>query len=365
MYFSNYHGISSGDDVLGATTLHSTYLFADVPTGPGYISFITILNPNAAPASVTATYYASGRVLNRQTVTVQANARNTIAPNNLGLPAHAAVVISANQPIMAERPTYFAQGGITGGYDVVGASTPASDWFFAEGYTGSGFQTDLTIANIDPAQNPAAVSIVLKSRTGTIGTYNLSLGAQSQVIWHVNANNTFNGASPEVSAEVKATGANIVVQREIYFQYHHTVPFNGAVTRASGGTDVMGSVGPVNYSAYSFAEGYTRTGYNEWLTVQNPGNAAEVMYVTVMNGHGRSYSQGFMIPANSRFTLDITDFVQRNMHSGLDITANEVSMTVQTTDKSAFVAERPEYWNTGGSTFVTRGGSDIIGYPGG
>jgi hypothetical protein len=41
-------------------------------------------------------------------------------------------------------------------------------------------------------------------------------------------------------------------------------------------------------------------------------------------------------------------------------------MTVQTLDGSAFVAERPMYWNTSGiSSFVTTGGSDIIGYAGG
>jgi hypothetical protein len=36
-------------------------------------------------------------------------------------------------------------------------------------------------------------------------------------------------------------------------------------------------------------------------------------------------------------------------------------MTVQTTDGSVFVAERPMYWNAS----ATQGGSDVIGYIGG
>ena len=39
----------------------------------------------------------------------------------------------------------------------------------------------------------------------------------------------------------------------------------------------------------------------------------------------------------------------------------QASMTVQTTDGNAFVAERPMYWNASG----TQGGDDVLGYTGG
>jgi hypothetical protein len=64
MYFSNFGGISSGTDVIGATSLSTTYSFADVPSGQSssgsYTSYLTILNPNAASATVTVMYYANG-----------------------------------------------------------------------------------------------------------------------------------------------------------------------------------------------------------------------------------------------------------------------------------------------------------------
>ncbi len=371
MYFSTFKNITSGSDVLGATHLNTTYYFADIPTGPDAASFITLLNPNSSSANVTATYYANGQKVGTQSVTVRPNARGTITPNLVAMPAHVAAVISSTQPIMVERPTYFINGGtsanasIVGGYDVVGTPLLAKDWLFAEGYTAGTTQEYFTLANVDPSNATATVTITLKSQGGATHSYTLSLNAMSQVIWNVNAYNNFAGSTPQVSAEITSTGANIVVQREMYFQYKHVLP-NGRVTQSIGGTDVIGQVGPAKYSVYSFAEGYSNIGYNEWLTVQNPNPTPVTIYVVMVNGYGRSYTVSFQVPANSRFTQDITALVvQYLVNRGDDHRGYEVSMTVETLDGSPITVERPMYWNTSGSSFATQGGSDIIGYVGG
>jgi hypothetical protein len=54
----------------------------------------------------------------------------------------------------------------------------------------------------------------------------------------------------------------------------------------TGGSDVLGQVGPAAVSDYSFAEGYTNLGYDEWVTIQNPTNATETVTVTVSNAVG-------------------------------------------------------------------------------
>jgi streptogramin lyase len=410
MYFSNFHvtsstAVSSGTDVVGATTLSTTYYFADVPTGSSssgsYTSYITVLNPNTTTANVTVNYYANGSKVQSQTLAVPATSRGTFPANAVSMPQHVAAVVTSDQPIMVERPTYFTGvNHISGAYDVVGAPQPASDWLFAEGYTGTGFQEYLTIANLDPA-NTASVTVTLKSGSGATNSTNLSVGPQSQTIWNVNSANTFSGSTPEVSAEVTTassgsvagvvhaatktptpspktkttptvapTGTSsptptpgasgIVVQRELYFTYRHTLS-----QTAIGGTDVMGAIGPLSHSAYNFAEGYTNTGYNTWLTIQNPTASAETIYVTVVNGAGKSSQQKYTVLANSRFTLDMTALVQQVFVPGTVSAANSISTTVQTLDGSVFVAERPLYWNTAGSSFVTMGGSDVIGYSGG
>ncbi len=364
MYFTNFHGISSGTDVLGSTQLNTNYYFADVPSSSSTISYLTILNPNSTSTNVTATYYLNGSVVGTQTATVAANARGTIAPSAITLPAHAAVVVTSSQPIVVERPTYFVNAPVNGAYDIIGASGLAKDWLFAEGFTGSTTQEYLTIANTDPTKVAATVNITLKSKYGSTKTYAITVGAQSQTIWNVNANNNFAGSSPEVSAEVTSTGANIVVQREMYFTYKHTLT-NGRAMTSVGGTDVIGQVGPAAHSAYSFAEGYANTGYNDWITIQNPTGAAETISITLVNGMGQSYVQNVPVAANARFTEDIASLVQSTFHASSNINLNEFSMTVQTTNGAVFVAERPMYFNTNGSSFAVQGGDDILGYVGG
>lgn len=373
MYFQ-WHGINSGSDVLGATRLGTTFNFADVPTGGGYSSFITILNPPGGTAAVvTATYYANGQSVATQTLTVPGGTRGTIMPGsaNPTLPPHVAATVTSSQPVMVERPDYFSKinGGnartVSGGTDVVGVRTLANDWLFSEGYTGGNFQENLVIANLDISANATAnVIITLEYKDGTSHSFNVSVPTKSQLIWNVNTQGT-GGTSPEVSADVSSTGAKILVQRQMFFQYSHSV--NGIQTTAMGGTDVIGQVGPATQAIYSFAEGYTNKGYNEWLTLQNPTANTETITLTLVNEYGRTYTPpSFTVLAHSRYTVDITALVVQHMvRSNDSYPAYEVSMAIQSSSNAPFVAERPMYWNTAGSSFVTQGGSDVIGYTGG
>jgi hypothetical protein len=152
IYFTNFKGISSGTDALGATKLGNDFYFADVSTRAGYNSYITILNPpNGTAATITATYYSAGVNQGTDTLIVQPGTRGTIIPK--GLNARAATWVHSDQPVVVERPTYFnnysngnAQN-VSGSATVVGAPQPANDWRFAEGYTGGQFQENLILAN--------------------------------------------------------------------------------------------------------------------------------------------------------------------------------------------------------------------------
>lgn len=371
MYFT-WHGINSGSDVMGATHLGQTFFLGDVPTGNGYTSFITVLNPPSnGPANVTATYYLGGKAVGAaQSVTVQPGQRGTIFPTNTGLPGHVAAVVTSNVPVMVERPDYFAGissgsvQNVSGATSVVGVQTLGNDWLFAEGYTAPGFQENLVISNLDTTANgaPANVTIMLEFSDGTTKAYNVTVNALDQLIWNVNQN----APNANVSAEVTSTGAKIVVEREMYFNYSHAINLsNGFRVTSTGGTDVIGQPGPANITAYTFAEGYSNNGYNEWITLQNPTANDENVYISLVNGYGRSYMTGSLtVHAHSRFTLDISALVLQNLvQPGDDHRGYEVSMSVQTTTPGAyFVAERPMYWNTGGGG--TQGGSDVIGYTG-
>ena len=211
------------------------------------------------------------------------------------------------------------------------------------------------LANLDPARTPATVTITLEYDNGTSKAFPVTVNPLSQVIWNVNANSAV-APSQSVSAEITSSGAQIAVEREMYFGYDHVG--DGRTTTATGGTDVLGQVGPATVSAYSFAEGYTNLGYDEWLTIQNPTNNTEAITVTVSNGVGTVYTLLQMVIGHSRYTIDMVAIVQQHLyHAGDGYQGYEISMAVQSST-GPFVVERPMYWNASG----TQGGSDVIGY---
>jgi len=369
-YFS-WRGINSGSDVVGATHLGQTFYFADVATNNGYLSYLTALNPPTnGSATVTATYYANGQQLGAsQSINLNAGQRGTLLPGNAGLPAHVAAMITSTQPIVVERPDYFNNvaagnaGTVSGSTSVVGTQALSHDWLFAEGYTGKGFQEYLAIANLDSTANaPANVTITLQLGDGSTKVFALVVNALSQTIWDVNANIP----ATTVSAEITSTHAAIVVQREMFFRYSHTIyTSNGFSMAASGGSDSIGQIGPANVNSYTYAEGYANVGYNEWLTLQNPTNKDETIIVTLINGYGYSYTTSkILVKAHTRSTVDIAALVRQYLLAmGKDPRYScSISMTAQSTFGSPFVSERPMYWNTG--TNGTQGGSAVSGYAG-
>ena len=366
MYF-NALGTNSGSDVVGMTHLGTNFFFGDVaqgaqPGGGSYSSFITILNPiGGQTATVTANYYAGGKLVTSQQATVPGGTRGTIFPS--GFSGRVAVVVTSTQPVAVERPTYFSNinggnaGTVSGGADVIGVQNLSKDWLFAEGYTGGQFQENFVIGNVDPANVPASVNINLEFSDGTTKSYPVTVAANSQVVWSVNAVVPAPGAS--VSAEITSTGANIVVEREMFFKYNHTG--NGRNLQNMGGTDVLGMVGPASANNYGFAEGYVNLGFDEWLTIQNPTASSETINISLVNNAGGYYTTSVTVGAHTRYTADITGMVIGHLyHAGNGFAGYEVSMVVQSPN-GVFVAERPMYWNAAS----TQGGTDAIGYIGG
>jgi hypothetical protein len=277
--------------------------------------------------------------------------------------------------VVVESPTYFNNysvgnaHNVYGSASVVGAPAPDANWRFAEGYTGGQFQENLVLANFGTSS--ASGTLVLEYSNGSTLTTPISVNAQDVTTIDVNATTTnLSGIcsptpcvlSQNVSAKITMSSGAIVAEREMFFHYNHYDRVTGLTTNAQGGTDVTGQAGPATSSAYSFAEGYTNAGFDEWLTVQNPTTNQETVWVKLVNGKGNSYQFSMTVGAQTRATVNINEVVVQNLlHPNDGVGGYEVSMTVQTTDGSVFVAERPMYWNYSG----TQGGSDIIGYTGG
>ncbi len=378
MYF-NYHGVTSGSDVLGTTTLGQSFFLADVPTKAGTSSFetsyITVLNPSTTTNAIVGVgYFAHGGFLGYQTLYVAPGARGTIYSGTLAF-SHVAAVINVNTPVVVERSTYMQNmtegnaGVVSSAASVNAAQTLSDHWLFAEGYTGGQYQENLVLSNLTNA--PTTATITLEYQNGHHQAVAVPVPAYSQVIENINAlNSTPTGAcdvtpcvtTPEVSADVTATNPNLVVERQMFFHYTHTLPNTSINVTTTGGSDVMGGLVAAT-SVARFAEGYTNTGYNEWITLQNPMTTNETLTLTLVNEYGRTYTENILVTAKTRQTVDITDKVRNRMvQVGDDFRAYQVSASVQiTTQGDSFVAERPMYFNTRQNN---QGGTDVVGFTG-
>lgn len=377
MYFT-YRGIQSGSDVMGATTPGISFYFPNVDTrqnGRAYYSYITMLNPSSTQnANVTITYYTGHcgqggeNSCPAQQITIGPRHRGTVTPLSFYLYQQTAVSVQSAQAIVVERPMYFqdtintAGGFLKGATSTVGATTPVTDWLFAEGYTGTNFQEYLVLANF--ATTSTAATITLEYSNGHTQTITVSVPALGQLFFDVNqANIRANGTcdiSPcqitaPTSAEVVA-GAPIVAERLLYFHY--------GSQRYTGATETIGEPGPATHSVYSFAEGYTAhtiaNSFDEYVTIQNPTTSDETIAVTFF-ADSYVFEQNILVKAHSRYTLSVNSFVApiAQNYNNLGSNSYAVSLSLQAIDSGAkIVAERPMYFNYHGD----QGGTDVLGF---
>src|SRR5260221_11902069 len=80
-----------------------------------------------------------------------------------------------------------AGGVTTGAASVVGATAPGPDWLFAEGYTATGFQEYLILANFGTASTTATIK--LEYTNGHTQAVPVSVPAQGQTTFDVNQAN--------------------------------------------------------------------------------------------------------------------------------------------------------------------------------
>ncbi|MEO8972116.1 MAG: S53 family peptidase [Ktedonobacteraceae bacterium] len=378
MYF-NLNGVQSGTDVLGATNPQTGYYFAEGDSrqagSANYSTFVTMLNPSTtATANVTITYYTgncggSNPACPTETLALGPLQRGTASPAFLSPPLHAKVAISviANNPIVVERPMYFkdniptAGGAITGAASQVGATTPGTDWLFAEGYTGANFQEYFELANF--STSTANVTVKLEYTNGSTQSVSVVVPALQQVPFDVNAafSHPTGTCTPSpcsttssVSAEITSDHA-IVADRLIYFHF--------GPSHFSGATDVVGESGPASHDVYAFAEGYTGGLFMEYVTLQNPTNAAEEVAITFF-ADGFIMQQQADLPAHSRTTFSVNNIINPTVGAYPPPpggSSHSVSMTVQALNiGSVIVVERPMYFGYGSD----QGGTDVIGFTG-
>jgi FtsP/CotA-like multicopper oxidase with cupredoxin domain len=352
MYF-NYKGAwTGGHDVVGATAPASTFYFAEGTTRPDFDPYICIQNPGGADADITITYMKGDGTTVAEQLTVPKNSRSTITPRTkLGTGedvAHdfsASVECTNGQQIVAERPMYFNyKGAWTGGHDVVGATAPASAFYFAEGTTRPDFDPYICIQN--PGGTDAEVLITYLTGDSTTVNVTLTVPKNSRsTVTPRSKLGTGEDVAHDFSAKVECTnGQLIIAERPMYFNY------KGAWT---GGHDVVGATAPA--TSFYFAEGTTRPDFDPYICIQNPGLIDADVTITYMKGDGTTDTESLTVKNSTRSTVT----PRSKLGTGEDV-AHDFSARVECTNGQQIIAERPMYFNYMGAW---TGGHDVVGLP--
>jgi hypothetical protein len=355
MYFS-FSGWKGGHDVIGASHPAATFYFAEGTCRPGYASYLCIQNPGATASHVAVTYMLGNGTNTRRDLVVGPQSRSTITVNDvLGSgddSAHdfsAKVETTDGTGIVAERPMYFSyrlgRPGYSwvGGHDVVGASAPARAFYFAEGSCRPGFEPYICIQN--PGAVAANVRLTMMRGTGENKQVDIVVKERSRTTQSVvDLLGQADDAAHDFSLKVETTnGQRIIAERPMYFNYR------GVWT---GGHDVVGATRPAQY--YYFAEGTTRPGFAPYICVQNPGDSEAVVELTYMLGDGTNKNQLVKVPARSRSTVAVLDFL-----GSKDDMSHDFSARLVADGRAEIICERPMYFAYRGT--IT-GGHDVVGY---
>jgi len=331
LYF-NYRGWTGGHNAMGTLKPSRRWFFAEGTTRDGFSEYLTIQNPSGKNTKATITYMLEDGSTKTSEVSLKAHSRTTVEPVGVvGPDRDVSVKIECKDAgIVCERPMYFNFLGRDGGHNVMGEKSLSTVWYFAEGTTRSGFDEFLCLYN--PTQFDSEAEITYMLGDGTTKSQNIDLPATTRRTVKVN-----DAVGPEQDVSVKISSTvPILAERPMYFNYTGVTP---------GGTVSMGARAPKK--SWFFAEGTTRYGFLEWLSIQNPSNENATVTLNFLMQGGSSSEKSIGVPKRTRVTVNVNEIVGPE---------KDVSVSVWST--CGVIVERPMYFNI---DMQYAGGTDVLG----
>jgi hypothetical protein len=318
---------SEGHSSIGVTAPSRTWYLAEGSSNWGFECWLLIQNPGSSVAHCKVTYMIEGagpQVVNHD---VPANSR---ASFNMGddIGANdASIKVEANVPVIPERSMY--RNDRREGHNSIGTTTPATDYYLAEGTTAWGFTTYVLVQN--PNSLPNTVSITYMTQQGPVSQEPFTVEANSRSTLKVN------DVVPSQDLSIHVGGSlPLIAERSMYWENE-----TGQVCHDSIGMDAP-------HTTFYLPDGETTNGYETWTLVQNPNNSAvqvEISYLTPTGTGNVTWTE--TVPANSRKSYSMADKTPQGRAA--------IMVTCKTPGKKIMV-ERSMYWNNRGAGTVTIGG---------
>ena len=289
------------------TRTATKWYFAEGATFGNFDLFYLIQNPNFATADVKVTYLLPTGAPLTKTYTVAPQSRLTIwvdeeGRTTPGLGAIADTALSAivettnGVPIIAERSMYLNQPGrfFGAGHESAGVTAPSTQWFMAEGATGSYFDLFILIAN--PQATPAVVQAEYLLGSGQVITKTYEVAGNSRFNIWVDLEDAAL-ANAAVSTRITSTnGVPIIAERAMWWPgtpetWHEAHNSPGETTTGTTWAMAEGELGgPRNLETY--------------VLVANTSPVAGTIRATVLFADGTApVSRDFNLNASSRFNV--------------------------------------------------------------
>ncbi len=326
--------------VTGPSAPAKTWYLPEGCSAWGFETWTLVQNPNADEANVELTYMLEDGAFINFTRKIPAYSRATYSMQDDIGQLDASIQVTSDVAVIAERSMY--RNDRREGSCSMGATTPTTDYYLAEGCTGWGFTTYVLIQN--PQEVPSDVTVTYQSQEGPVAGPTFQMPPRSRKTINVNGTTEIPGLDPSFSTQVHGS-APIVTERAMYWDSGQ-----GEACHASIGV-------PQASHSFLLPDGQTSEGYETYTLVQNPGDDdVEIDVTYLLEGGGTPVTFAETVPANSRRTYSMADKVANGRAS--------VLVSVNGGEESVIV-EHSIYWNNRGAGVdsVGSGGEGTRNWP--
>ncbi len=349
------------------------WYFAEGSVGNGFQEFITLQNPSVTQdATVNITYLFENKASVIVSHPVPKSSRATESVNddlkvettNPQQQAIAAIVqvINGGPAIVAERPMYFSHNGVRSGTDVVGATNPQNTYYFPSVDTRHGARNYLTyLTMLNPSTSQTA-NVTVTYYTGNCGQGNQTVCPTQTVPiapLHRGTATPLALSTPlyqQTSVTVQSDSP-VVVERPTYLS--DNIPTAGGAIMGA-----MSEVGATNPGKdWLFAEGYTASNFQEYLTLANFGTTDTSAVVTLEYDNGHRQAITVTVPALNHVYFDVNQ-ANATPTGTCDVTPCQTSpaSSAEVTSTANIVVDRLMYFHY--SSAKISGATEAVGEPG-
>jgi hypothetical protein len=307
--------------------------------------FYLLQNPNAEAATATVRYLRpGGETPISKDYTLPANSRTTIevAVEDAGLAdTDVSAEITSTRPIIAERAMYLNRPGqpFGAGHGSAGVTAASTNWFLAEGATGTFFDLFILIANPNNSLANVQATYMLPGGVTHQKTYTVAANSRSS-IW-VDAE-MFDGqallASTPMSVKlVSVNDVPVIVERTMWWpdgQWYESHNAPGSTTTGVRWALAEGEVG---------GAGDAQT----YILIANTSATAGQARVTVLLEGGGEATRTYTLEPNSRTSVPVGSDFPTTVNARFGTLIESLGAT-----PAQIVVERAMYTNVGGVTWA-------------